>query len=116
MCGLKLCEVSQVLLVYTVVWYQELCPAAGCQTHIHFCPVSQAISSPYVTVNAYRDTAPCLSVQICALEEDEAICLLVMSSKLISYFFTCWYLLSFPTLRATPAMFLGGVENESFVQ
>ena len=65
--------------------YQALCPAAGCQTHIHFCPASQAISSPYVTVNAYRDTAPYLRLQICALEEEEAICLLVMCSKLGSY-------------------------------
>lgn len=66
--------------------FQELFPAAGCQTYIHFCPVSQAISSPYVTVNAYRDTAPCLKLQICAAEEEEAICLLVMCSKLASYF------------------------------
>lgn len=66
--------------------FQELHPAAGCQTYIRFCPVSQAISSPYVTVNAYRDTAPCLSLQICAVEEEEAVCLLVMCSKLGSYF------------------------------
>lgn len=38
--------------------FQELCPTAGCQTYIHFCLVSEAISSPYVAVNAYRDTNP----------------------------------------------------------
>ena len=32
--------------------FQEPRPAAGCQTHIRFWPVSQAISSSYVTVNA----------------------------------------------------------------
>lgn len=74
-----------------IVWqtsvFGELCPTAGCQTYIHFfCPVSEAISSPYVTVNAYRDTAPCLGLQIYAVEEEEAICLLVMSYKLGSYF------------------------------
>lgn len=66
--------------------FQELCPAAGCQTYIHFCLVSQAISSPYVAVNAYRDTNPCLKLQICAAQEEETICLLVLCSKLASYF------------------------------
>lgn len=42
--------------------FQELRPAAGCQTYIHFCSVSEAISSPYVTVNACRDTAPLFKV------------------------------------------------------
>ena len=32
--------------------FREPRPAAGCQTHIRFWPVSQAISSSYVTVNA----------------------------------------------------------------
>lgn len=89
MCGLKQ-RVSYTLLVYSVAqsvadsMFQERRPAAGCQTYIHFCTVSQAISAPYVTVNAYRDTAPCLRLQICAVEEEEAICLLVMCSKLRS--------------------------------
>lgn len=50
---------------------EELAPAAGCQTYI-FCPVSEAISSPCVTINAYRDTAPCLKLQICAAEEERS--------------------------------------------
>lgn len=66
--------------------FLQLRPAAGCQTYMHFCPVSQAISSPYVTVNTYRDTAPCLRLQICAVAEEEDVCLLVMCSKLGSYF------------------------------
>lgn len=91
--GLKQWKAGQTtLLVCSAVYcmadsvFQELCPTAGCQTYIHFCPVSEAISSPYVTVNAYRDTAPCLRLQICAVEEEEAICLLVMCSKLGFYF------------------------------
>lgn len=47
--------------------FQQLLPARGCQIHWHFCPVSQAISSPSVTVNTFSDTAPCLRLQICAV-------------------------------------------------
>lgn len=50
---------------------EELAPAAGCQTYI-FRPVSEAISSPCVAINAYRDTAPCLKLQICAAEEERS--------------------------------------------
>lgn len=84
--GVKLTRRCCVVYSMADSVFQELRPAAGCQTYIHFCPVSQAISFPYVTVNAYRDTAPCLRLQICAVEEEEAICLLVMCSKLGSYF------------------------------
>lgn len=47
--------------------FQQLLPARGCQIHWHFCPVSQAISSPSVTVNTFSDTAHCLRLQICAV-------------------------------------------------
>lgn len=70
--------------VYTVSFRSFILQLGARRTYI-FCLVSQAISSPYVTVNAYRDTAPCLKLQICAVEEEETICLLVMCSKLGSY-------------------------------
>ena len=83
--------VKAALRVECVVWYGRNClrsfgPQLGARHTYIFCPVSQAISSPNVTVNAYRDTAPCLGLQIYAVEEEAAICLLVMCYKLGSYF------------------------------
>lgn len=62
--------------------FQELLPARGCQIHWHCCPVSQAISSPSVTVNAFSDTAPLFKVtDMCCFAEEEAIWPLVMCFK-----------------------------------
>lgn len=94
--------------------FRSFRPAAGCQTYIHFCPVSQPISSPYVTVNAYRDTAPCLWLHICAVkEEDEAVCLPVMCSKLGSYFTPAGIYSCFPPSRQILRCFVvyGSLEN-----
>lgn len=94
-------------LVGCTVWqtvFQVLYSAAGCQTYIHFCPMSQAISSPYLIVNAYRDTTLCSRVLICRRGKGRN---LVPSSDMIKIgilLYTCWCLLSFPTLRAAPMM------------
>lgn len=55
--------------VYSV-WRSSLLQLGA--RHTFFCPVSEAISSPCVTINAYRDTAPCLKLQICAAEEERS--------------------------------------------
>lgn len=50
-----------------------------------------------------RCRPPVLRLQICSVEEEEAICLLV-NLKIGILLNTCWYLLSFPSLGAAPKM------------
>lgn len=62
--------VSQALLLFSVLYGMADCALGTvfCSwvPDVHtFCPMSQAISSPYLTINAYRDTTPCLRVLIC---------------------------------------------------
>lgn len=101
-CVVELCKVNQTSVRCAVYGmshceFQEIGFAAGCQTCIHFFPVSEVISSPYVIVNAHRDTAPSLRLQICAVEEEGAICLLVMCLKLGSYFTPAGIYFNFPS-------------------
>lgn len=73
---------------------EQLRPAAGCQTYI-FGLVSEAISSPCVTINARRDAAPLFKVaeMRCQRRKKPFAC---WSCKLGFRLYTYWCLFSSP--------------------
>lgn len=102
-CVIHRYNVNLTLLVSGSLQHGELCFRSLRRQldarRIHFCPVSQTVSSPYVTINAYRDTALYLEFQICRGGRS----LLAVWFK-IGSFFTPACIYSFPTLKASPEM------------